>query len=295
MVHATYVGARRDVESLAPASAAHAASTSTVHRLKRRQSCVERFVSSQFGVAWDKREGPWMNQGELLVVLGGLVLVLTSFTLPTANISLCGYTEYASNAQTLPYFVSSTASTTSLMWSTIISVQRERSKIMKMLRCIVGVMTAVTGVGALVFPRCKWTWHQSSVLTWAWSASGAMAFELLVRAYDALKATPVTERVVHSTLVLPHVVWILGMLRAKKYYYDSTEQYQFFGAEVMCAMSFAWWTLSKHRAGTFPTQPDARLYTWREYCVVDGTVGVALLCAYRFTQFKVCAAWGQYY
>lgn len=98
MNHAPYADARRDVESLAPASTVQFASTSTVHRLKRRQSPLERFVSSQFGVAFDKREGPWTNQGEALAMMGGLVLVFTSFTLPTANISLCGYTEYASNA-----------------------------------------------------------------------------------------------------------------------------------------------------------------------------------------------------
>ena len=294
MNHAPYADARRDVESLAPASAVHFASTSTVHRLKRRQSPLERFVSSQFGVAFDKREGPWTNQGEALAMLGGLVLVFTSFALPKANISLCGYTEYASNAQTLPYYASATASASSLIWSTVVSARHERNKIMKTLRCILGVVPAMTMIGTFMFPRCKWTWHQSSVLAWASSVSGAMAFELLVRACDALTAKPVSERVVHSALVLPHIVWVLGMLRAKKYYYNSTEQYEFFGAEIMCTMSFAWWSLSKHRAGTFPAQPDARVYTWREYCLVDGASGAALLCVYRFIQFKLCAAWGQY-
>jgi hypothetical protein len=129
------------------------------------------------------------------------------------------------------------------------------------------------------------------VVRWAWTVTAAMGFEYGVDFYQRRIARRTRgERSVNSDLALPQFAWCLGLAITMRYYYTSS--YDFFRGEILCAMSFSWWIMSKHRAGTFSNHPEARVYTWREYCYQDGVVAAILLCIYRFQQYHSCARWG---
>jgi len=280
-----------DRSTRAPAKASE---STPAHVLARARMCGEALASSQFGVAFDKRALGVLAQGELIAIVAGFSIVITAPWVPTANISLCGFLEYASNAMALPYYASASASATSATWSARAMATRERTFAMASARALCGASIALGAFGVLLAPRCLWSWHQAHVHLFMISVTLAMAFEASALAWDVAMKKPMNERVVASALVIPQVAWVWGIITTRRYYYDSTERYEFFVAEIVCMLAFAWWAFSKHRAGTFPGRAEGRVYTWREYCLIDGAIGATLLCASRFMQFKVCKTWGQY-
>jgi hypothetical protein len=258
-----------DKSTLAPASRARA------------------FLSTQFGVAWDKRHESWTHQGEILTQCVGLVFVVLTARLNTENISLCGFVERAPNWHGALYYLSVAATGTSLAWSTMRSVREEKNSAMKCARLVAGSAPIISHLGTVVYPRCVPTQHKRYSENWALSVTAAMAFEWVVDWYYR-RFKPRVDRVVSSELALPQFTWCVGMMITTYYYYTSS--YQFFSGEILCAMSFSWWVMSKHRAGTFANHPEMRVYTWREYFVYDGLVAAALLCLFRFQQLHACAA-----
>jgi len=247
----------------------------------RQPSRPRGFFPTQFGVAWDKRHASAFEHGELITQFVFVIFVALTHRLRTENISLCGFMEYAPNWHGALYYWSATASGNSLIWGTARAMREEHSRWMKLARFLCGAAPVISLYGTMIFPRCAWTPHQRYTKSWAWSVTFAMGFEWIADvAHRKLK--PHAERAVVSDLSLAQLAWCVGLATTTTYYYTSS--YNFFSGEILCAMSFSWWIMSKHRAGTFATRPDARVYTWREYCLQDGAAAAALLCVFRFQQ-----------
>jgi hypothetical protein len=279
-------GVARDASARARSTSRGAEKSTLASSSSRARS----FLSTQFGVAWDKRRESWTHQGEIITQFVFVLFVVFTARLNTENISLCGFMERAPNWHGSLYYWSATATGNSLAWSTMRSVREEKNAAMKCARFAAGAAPLLSLLGTLVYPRCLWTRHKRHTENWAWSVTAAMVFEWVVDWYHRKFKSRDSERVMHSDLALPQFTWCVGMLTTTFYYYTSS--YQFFSGEILGAMSFSWWVMSKHRAGTFVNHPEMRVYTWREYCLVDGTLAAALLCVFRFQQFHTCAATG---
>ena len=183
---------------------------------------ARRLLETQFGVAYDKRHSHWSSQGELITQFVFVLFVLATYKLRTANISLCGFMEFAPNWHAAGYYWSATASGNSLIWSTARLIRRESNLVMKLARFGAGAAPVVSLYGTMIFPRCLWDKHQTHVVRWAWTVTAAMGFEYGVDFYQRRIARRTRgERSVNSDLALPQFAWCLGLAITMRYYYTS--------------------------------------------------------------------------
>jgi len=259
----------------------------------RASSLAERLCETQFGVMYDKLDGSVWEQGEFLLEVCWHAFALSAWATSEArSISVCGYLEIVPNALAWMYFLTIAGCVVSAFWSALASARAETRRALKLGRFVVACAPACALVGLSIYPRCMWHPHQDFVLAWANLAAFAMMFEFVVDSKFFAERFRRGERVVTSDVALPQLAFIIGYLITLKFYQDNGTN--FFRGEIMGSGSYGWWVLSKHRAGTFAHQPNARVYTWREMFLVDGCFAVAMMCVFRFNEYHQCSSFGQF-
>jgi len=263
-----------------------------------RTTACERFCETQLGVAYDKLASGVGAHGELgvqaLVSLFVCATRLPRWRRATANTSVCGYMEIVPNAFALAMTLAVAGATDSAFWGAATASRAETtSRALKCARVAIALVPALALVGCIVVPRCLWWPHQDLVFLWARSATIGMACEWAMdtawfsRAFRRGRAA-MTRR----DSVLAQLTWVLGVATSNRYYrHDGTS---FYKGEYMMAMGYAWWTLQKHRAGTYANQPAARTFTLRHLFFVDGLLAVIMLSGYRYLEYNVCSTHGTF-
>ena len=265
---------------------------------KTKTTACERFCETQFGVAFDKLNAGVAAHGELGVA--ALVTVFVCATrLPwwahaTANTSVCGYMEIVPNAYALAMVVAVAGATDSAFWGAAAASRAETtSRALKCARVMIALVPALALVGCIVIPRCLWHPHQDLVLLWATSATIGVACEWVMdTAWFSAAFRRGRAAMTRRESVLAQLTWILGVATSNRYYrHDGVS---FYKGEYMMAMGYAWWTLQKHRAGTYANQPAARTFTLRHLFFVDGLLAVIMLSVYRYLEYNVCSTHGRF-
>lgn len=288
---------RRSPTSSSASLDRHATGVSSTTTMKTTTAC-ERFCETQFGVAYDKLDVGVAAHGELgvqaLVTVFVLATRLPWWAHATANTSVCGYMEIVPNAYALAMVVAVAGATDSAFWGAAMASRAETtSRALKCVRVMIALVPALALVGCIVIPRCLWHPHQDLVLLWARSATLGVACEWVM---DTAWFSGAFRRgrfaMTRRDSVLAQLTWILGVATSNRYYrHDGTN---FYKGEYMMAMGYAWWTLQKHRAGTYANQPAARSFTLRHLFFVDGLLAVMMLSVYRYLEYNVCATHGRF-
>lgn len=276
----------------------HATGVSSTTTTMKTTTACERFCETQFGVAYDKLDVGVAAHGELgvqaLVTVFVLATRLPWWAHATANTSVCGYMEIVPNAYALAMVVAVAGATDSAFWGAAMASRAETtSRALKCVRVMIALVPALALVGCIVIPRCLWHPHQDLVLLWARSATLGVACEWVM---DTAWFSGAFRRgrfaMTRRDSVLAQLTWILGVATSNRYYrHDGTN---FYKGEYMMAMGYAWWTLQKHRAGTYANQPAARSFTLRHLFFVDGLLAVMMLSVYRYLEYNVCATHGRF-
>lgn len=263
-----------------------------------KMTACERFCETQFGVAYDKLNVGVAAHGELGVQALGTLFVCAT-RLPwwahaTANTSVCGYMEIMPNAYALAMLVAVAGATDSAFWGAAMASRAETtSRALKCARVVIALVPALALVGCMVIPRCLWHPHQDLVLLWARSATLGVACEWVMdTAWFAAAFRRGRFAMTRRESVLAQLTSILGVATSNRYYrHDGTS---FYKGEFMMAIGYTWWTLQKHRAGTYANQPAARTFTLRHLFFVDGLLAVIMLSVYRYLEYNVCATHGRF-
>lgn len=285
---------RRSPTSSSSSLDRHATGASTT----MKTTACERFCETQFGVAYDKLDVGVAAHGELgvqaLVTVFVLATRLPWWAHATANTSVCGYMEIVPNAYALAMVVAVAGATDSAFWGAAMASRAETtSRTLKCVRVMIALVPALALVGCIVIPRCLWHPHQDLVLLWARSATLGVACEWVMdTAWFSAAFRRGRFAMTRRESVLAQLTWILGVATSNRYYrHDGVS---FYKGEYMMAMGYAWWTLQKHRAGTYANQPAARTFTLRHLFFVDGLLAVIMLSIYRYLEYNVCATHGRF-
>lgn len=257
------------------------------------RALAERLCDTQLGVLFDKLDGPVWEQGEGILEACLHAFALCAWATSEApNVSMCGYLEVVPNALAWMYFLPIAGCVVSAFWSALASARAETRRALRLGRFVAASAPACALVGLSTHPRCMWHPHQDFVLAWAHLVAFAMVFEFVVDSKFFAARFRRGERAVTSDVALPQLAFMIGLLITTKFYRDNGTN--FYRGEILGAASYGWWVLSKHRAGTFAHQPNARVYTWREVFLVDGCLAVAMMCVFRFNEYHRCSSFGQF-
>ena len=249
---------------------------------RRRPKAVACLIQGTVGECAGHRAErlPVWRSGMLLVVAEYFAFVLLSLwggTRAPKNISICGYLELLPDWVAFLYMHVAAAGVDCTLFMALAVARKETAEGHAWLGVIrAGVITicALCLAGFSAIPRCLWNMHQSSVLCWVCATSFAMFLGT------------VRDRTLEGYSVFPFLSWSVGTYFCVSFYYESSMR--FYVAEATTVVAYVLWCSNGHAAYV------RKKFTMLHFFIADGTLGAAVLLAFRYNQNYACEVTGKW-
>ena len=223
---------------------------------------------------------PLWRSGMLLVVVEYVAFVALSLwggTPPPKNVSICGYLELLPDCIFFLYAHVAAAGVDCTLFHALAVFRRERNeghRALGVARALLLATCALCLAGFSAIPRCLWTAHQNTVLTWVTSTSLAMGLGFT------------RDRSLALYSPFPFLAWVVGTAFCLAFYYESSMR--FYVAEATTVVAYVLWCSNANLIFGRATFSFARV------AALDGAAALALTGAFRYNQNRVCAVTGMW-